>query len=628
MNSRPGRLGVGVIGAGRVGAVLANALRSAGHAVVGVSANSTQSRDRVDALLPGVPVLSVEEVLERSELVLFTVPDDVLADLVSGLASLDRFISGQLVVHTAGRYGTDVLAPARAKGAIPLAIHPAMTFTGTSVDLGRLIGAPFAVTAPGPVLPIAQALVVEIGGEPVSMQESARPLYHAALAHGANHLVTLTAQARRVLESTGVEDPGTLLRPLLTAALDGALRAGDSALTGPIARGDAGTVAEHLATLAALESGQDVLDVLPSYVAMARATVQRSLSTGRIRAEQARAVLDELNGGSIEGEGIAGPVDAVESGAAGEPDGGAAGEPDGRAGESIADDAAREGIVLAHTIDELQAHLSEHGHDRRRAVVMTMGSLHEGHLSLIRKAAELADHITVTIFVNPLQFDQESDLAAYPRSLESDLAALDEVGVVDLVFAPATSQMYPDGAPQVSVRAGELAERLEGAHRPGHFDGMLTVVHKLLNLTRPHVALFGQKDAQQLNLVRQMASDLNMGCEIVAAPTVREPDGLAMSSRNALLSADEREQALALVRALRAGRTAAAAGQAPAQVLAAAQAEFDAVEANGVELDYLQLVQPGSMTRYRPDSGGAGLLVVAARVGTVRLIDNMAVAWP
>lgn len=602
MNSRPGRLGIGVIGAGRVGAVLASALRAAGHGVIGASAASEESRERADVLLPGVPVLGVEEVVERSELLLLTVPDDVLPGLVRGLADLGRFVPGQLVVHTAGRFGTEVLTPAREKGAIPLAIHPAMTFTGTSIDLSRLVGAPFAVTAPGPVLPIAQALVVEIGGEPVPLDEDARGMYHAALAHGANHLVTLTAQARRILASVQVEDPGTLLRPLLTAALDGALRIGDGALTGPVSRGDASTVAEHVQMLAAFEAERDVLDVLPSYLALARATVQRSLATGRIRNDQARSILDELN------RVRSGPPVSADAGpAARESQGG--------------------GPQVLHTIGEVRTHLAQLPTTRRRAVVMTMGALHAGHLSLIQRARELADHVTVTIFVNPLQFDQEADLAAYPRTLDDDLQALVEVGGVDVVFAPSAEEMYPSGAPQVRVQGGDLAGELEGASRPGHFDGMLTVVHKLLSITAPDVAIFGQKDAQQLVLVRHLVRDLNLGIEVVAGPTVRESDGLALSSRNTRLGPEQREQALTLVRALRAGAAAAQHGQDAAGVLYRAREVFNDADGDVLDLDYLELLEPETMQPYRTGSGRPGLLVVAAQVGPVRLIDNMEITW-
>ena len=317
----PGRLGVGVVGAGRVGAVLGNALRAAGHAVVGVSAISAASRDRAEALLPGVPVLDVPDVVERAELVLLTVPDDALAALVAGLARVGAWQPGQIVVHTAGALGTDVLAPARAAGAIPLALHPAMTFTGTSLDLARLAGCTVAVSGPGPVLPIGQALVVEIGAEPVVVPEAARPLYHAALAHGANHLVVLVAQAVHALTAAGVATPDRVLAPLLHAALDGALRSaggaardglpddGDppadrppgpagaavAALTGPVVRGDVGTVRGHLDVLAGL-AGTDptAADVVRSYRVLARAATTRALAAGRLRPDAAAALVDAL----------------------------------------------------------------------------------------------------------------------------------------------------------------------------------------------------------------------------------------------------------------------------------------------------------------------------------------------
>ncbi|WP_435737046.1 DUF2520 domain-containing protein [Cellulosimicrobium sp. PMB13] len=306
---RPGRLGVGVVGAGRVGAVLGSALRATGHAVVGASGISEASHDRIDALLPGVPVLEVPQVVERAELALLAVPDDALPGLVRGLADVGAWQPGQIVVHTSGRYGAAVLDPARAAGAIPLAIHPAMTFTGTSLDLSRLEGTTFAVTGPTPVLPIGQALVVEIGGEPVVVAEESRGLYHAALAHGANHLVVLVAQAAQALEAAGVEQPGRVLAPLLSAALDGATRAADrgaesgaggaagaiSALTGPVSRGDVGTIVEHLAALRALAATSDAADVPPSYTTLSRGAAVRARATGRIDAAAAQAVLDALD---------------------------------------------------------------------------------------------------------------------------------------------------------------------------------------------------------------------------------------------------------------------------------------------------------------------------------------------
>lgn len=298
MSPRPGRLGVGIVGMGHVGPVIGSALRAAGHTLVGVTATSPEARDRADAMLPGVPVLDVPTVVERCELVVLAVPDDALSPLVQGLADLGAWQAGQLVVHTSGAHGVGVLAPARARGAIPLAIHPAMTFTGTSIDVARLVGTPFAVTAPAPVLPIAQALVVEMGGEPVVVDEDRRTLYHAALAHGANHLVTLVVQARRALQEAGVEDPGAFMRPLLEAAVDRVSREGEQGLSGPVARGDAGTVERHVRALLSAGGLDDVAD---TYAHMARATVRMLQASGRIGDRAATEVLAALALGEVPG---------------------------------------------------------------------------------------------------------------------------------------------------------------------------------------------------------------------------------------------------------------------------------------------------------------------------------------
>lgn len=298
---KPGRLGVGIIGAGRVGAVLGSALRAVGHQIIGATAVSQDSRDRIDALLPGVPVITPQEVVERAELVVIAVPDDALAGVVQGLADVNAWQPGQIVVHTSGAHGISALAPASAKGVIPIAIHPAMTFTGTSLDLSRLEGATFAVTAPAPVLPIGQALVVEIGGEPVILDESARGLYHAALAHGANHLVVLVAQAADMLAKAGIENPGAALSPLLYAALEGALRNANgvsdpvASLTGPVVRGDAGTVSKHLDTIAQFAMSDGVTDIVDSYRALGKSATVRSLELGRINQFQAEQLLDTFN---------------------------------------------------------------------------------------------------------------------------------------------------------------------------------------------------------------------------------------------------------------------------------------------------------------------------------------------
>ncbi|GAB6938257.1 pantoate--beta-alanine ligase [Isoptericola variabilis] len=259
----------------------------------------------------------------------------------------------------------------------------------------------------------------------------------------------------------------------------------------------------------------------------------------------------------------------------------------------------------------------------RRAVVMTMGALHEGHLELVRQAREAAGptgQVIVTIFVNPLQFGAGEDLDRYPRDLDGDVAKLASVGA-DVVFAPTPDVVYPDGDPIVRVSAGRIGEVLEGESRPGHLDGVLTVVLKLMHLTRPDVALFGEKDAQQLLAVRRMVRDLDVDVEVLGVPIVRDADGLALSSRNAYLSDDERASALALSRALRAGADAAAEGA--EAVVGAASGILDG--AAGVEVDYLALVDPTTVDPVPADFRGPALLLVAARTGATRLIDNQAV---
>jgi len=253
----------------------------------------------------------------------------------------------------------------------------------------------------------------------------------------------------------------------------------------------------------------------------------------------------------------------------------------------------------------------------------TMGALHDGHARLLRAARTLAGprgSVIVSIFVNPLQFGPGEDLDRYPRTLDEDLAVCARAGA-DLVFAPTAAEMYPAGRPQVTVDPGPAGQRLEGEFRPGFFGGVLTVVLKLLNLTRPAVAVFGQKDAQQLTLVRRMATDLNLDVVIEPVPTVRDPDGLAISSRNRYLSAADRAVALALPRALQAGQAAAAAGA--DAVLAAARDVLRAQPALAV--DYIALVDPGT---FGPAEPGPALLVAATRAGGTRLIDNLALVLP
>lgn len=275
----PPRLGIGVIGAGRVGAVLGAALRAEGHAITGAYAVSDASRERAGQLLPGVPLLDVPALVERSEMLLLAVPDDQLGPLAAGIAETGMMPGGQLVMHTSGRYGTDVLGPLAEAGSATLALHPAMTFTGTRADLARLIGCPMGITATAELLPVAAALAVELGGEAVVVAEGDRPLYHAALAHAGNHLVVLVDQARDALSRLGIEDPGAYLRPLLEAALDESLRHGAKALTGPVLRGDAGTVSAHLGALRDLDATGapgDPMDTSATYRALALAALSRA----------------------------------------------------------------------------------------------------------------------------------------------------------------------------------------------------------------------------------------------------------------------------------------------------------------------------------------------------------------
>ncbi|MFF2849845.1 pantoate--beta-alanine ligase [Streptomyces sp. NPDC058001] len=335
--------------------------------------------------------------------------------------------------------------------------------------------------------------------------------------------------------------------------------------------------------------------------------------------------------------------------------------------------------ALVHTAAALRAQGTDTGDTGtragrgRRAVVMTMGALHEGHATLIRSARRLAGpagEVVVTVFVNPLQFGAGEDLDRYPRTLDADLKIAEQAGA-DVVFAPAVDEVYPGGEPRIRITAGTLGERYEGASRPGHFDGMLTVVAKMLHLTRPDVALFGQKDAQQLALVRRMVRDLDFGVEIVAVPTAREDDGLALSSRNRYLSPTERRTALALSQALFAGRDRHAAQEAlraRAALETTTQARADALGALGesraaadahavatalpgtpeavptpeavraaarlvldeaarrqppLELDYLALVDPSDFSEIADGHTGEAVLAVAARVGATRLIDNL-----
>jgi predicted short-subunit dehydrogenase-like oxidoreductase (DUF2520 family) len=288
-SARPARLRVGIVGSGRVGSALGAALGRAGHDIVAASAVSAASLGRAERLLPGAQILAPDEVIAAADFVLLAVPDDALRPLVAGLADTGAWREGQLVAHTSGAQGIAVLDPAAARGVLALALHPVMTFAGRPEDVDRLSGATFGVTAQEELRPVAESLVVEMGGEPVWVPESARPLYHAALSIGSNHLVTLVNDALSLLDRAGIDQADQLLAPLLSAALDNVLRLRDAALTGPVARADVATLQRHRRALT-----EAAPELLPSYLAMARRTAERAHAAGQLGDDGIAAVLAAL----------------------------------------------------------------------------------------------------------------------------------------------------------------------------------------------------------------------------------------------------------------------------------------------------------------------------------------------
>jgi pantoate--beta-alanine ligase len=376
-------------------------------------------------------------------------------------------------------------------------------------------------------------LAETLGLRPFVLGDGDRAAYHAGAAIASNYLVTLRKAAGSLLESASA--PPEALEPLMRGVIDNGFE-----LTGPIARGDWETVERHLAVI---REKRPELEEL--YVVLARATA------------------------AIAGQKM--PSDTVSQGASGA------------------------ALRVCRTIPELRAELGRRG-SGSIGLVPTMGSLHDGHLSLLDAARAECETVVMSLFVNPTQFADSADLARYPHDENRDLVLAREAGV-DLVFAPSTGEMYPDGF-QTWVEVTELGSILEGEFRPGHFRGVATVVLKLLSIVRPSHVYFGQKDAQQVEVVRRMIRDLALDVELRVLPTVRDADGLALSSRNALLSADERKRALALPRAL-----ATLDPMAARRVLA---------ESNGLAVDYLELAD------FEPP-----VLAGAVRVGSTRLIDNV-----
>jgi pantoate--beta-alanine ligase len=395
--------------------------------------------------------------------------------------------------------------------------------------------------------PLAREVVTVLDGHAVEVPDSQRALYHAAACVASNHIVALLGQAERIAAAAGV--PLEAYLDLVRGTVENVAALGPAAaLTGPVARGDWATVDRHLAALAPTER--------PAYEAMAAAVTRL-----------------------LDSESRHFPLSVQKS----------------------------VGVQVLDTIDGFGKAMEAERHAGRRVgLVPTMGYLHDGHASLIRAAAKDNDVVAVTIFVNPLQFAATEDLSTYPRDLERDLRIATAAGATH-VFTPSTTEMYP-GEVLTSVNVAEVSKGMEGASRPTHFDGVATVVAKLFAIAGPSRAYFGEKDWQQLAVVRRMAHDLSFPVEVIGCPIVREADGLAMSSRNVYLSPEARAAATVLHRALQAG----AADLANAREVMAATVATEPLAV----LDYTEVVETDTEHR----------LLVAARLGTTRLIDNMGVA--
>jgi pantoate--beta-alanine ligase len=492
--------------------------------------------------------------LRGSEVVILCVPDSEIAAAAAAVPD------GAIVGHCSGATGLDVLAPHER-----LSLHPLMTFAADD-GADRFAGAGAAIAgSTSRALEIARALAERLDMVPLEIEDGDRVAYHAAASIASNFLVTLEAAAERLAADAGADR--SALVPLVRATVENWARLGaERALTGPVARGDESTVAAQRAAVARREP-----ELLTMFDALVDAT--RTLASARTLTSSRT--------------------------------------PSGARSPS--------GMRTVTTVSELRAALAP----ARRAgrsigLVPTMGAFHDGHLSLMRRARSQCDLVVVSLFVNPAQFNDAGDLAAYPRDerRDADLAA---AAGVDILFAPSEQEVYPPGfATAVTVHAG--TDQLEGAFRGrGHFEGVATVVTKLLNMAAPDVAFFGQKDAQQAAIIRRLVRDLHIPVRIEVCPTQRAADGLALSSRNALLSPAERERAAALHRALDRVRESVLSGaDDPSAATAAGLAELRSA---GIEPEYLELVSADTLAPLDRVNGDA-LAVVAARVGTTRLIDN------
>jgi pantoate--beta-alanine ligase len=501
--------------------------------------------------------------------VLLCVPDGEIADAA---AARTPGRDGVLVGHSARAPRLAVLAPHEA-----FSLHPLMTVPA-GADPTVFAGAGCAIDGTtARALSAAAALATALRMQPTRVGDEDRAAYHAAASIASNFLVTIEGAAERLAATAGVDREK--LAPLVRAAVENwAERGAEQALTGPIARGDDETVARQRAAIAARTP-----DLVPLFDALVAATRDLAAAARDARGEAAR--------------------DAR---------GGAAGDARGEAPHH-----ARRAMKTLRTVAEMRAYVAQaRAAGRRIALVPTMGAFHAGHHALMRAAREAADEVVVWLFVNPTQFNEQRDLAAYPRDEGKDAAEAAALGV-DALFAPAVEEVYPPGF-ATTVHVEGLSDVLEGAVRGvSHFTGVCTVVTKMLNMVTPDLAFFGQKDAQQVAVLRRMVADLDIPVQLVVIPTVREPDGLALSSRNVHLAPEDRRRAVALARGLKAAETTIAHGERDAAAIAArARAAMD-----DVEPEYLALVDPDS---FQPvtNVNGRVLVAVAARVGDTRLIDN------
>ncbi|UJA20416.1 pantoate--beta-alanine ligase [Thermoleophilia bacterium SCSIO 60948] len=501
------------------------------------------------------------EVAARVPLVLIAVPDAAIEQACEAIAP--SLAEDARVGHLSGARGLDALAAAARAGAATFSLHPLQTLPD---DGAELAGAWAAIDgSDDEARAEARRLASELGMRPFMVPASARSAYHAAAAIGSNLLVALEESAVELMGRAGVEEARAALTPLVLRAAANWADRGAAALTGPIARGDEAVVGAHREAIAGLAP-----ELLPLYDALS---------------DRARRLAGN------DSKRTAGPR-------------------------------------VIRTRAELRAALEPARRDGRTiGLVPTMGSLHAGHRSLLAAARERCDVVVMSLFVNPTQFGPSEDLDAYPRDEAGDLAAA-AAERVDLVYAPAVEEVYPDGfATSVTVRGG-LTDVLCGdptRRGPAHFDGVTTVVAKLLAGIGPDVAFFGQKDAQQAIVIRRMVRDLELPVRIETMPTVREPDGLAMSSRNAYLSPADRERAPALRRALLAAERTLERDRSVPAALAAAREVLDAA---GIEPEYLE-ARDAENLKPDPDPRERSVLIaLAARVGSARLIDNVLVAPP